>query len=255
MAQTENKTDGNFGDISKDTVGGLIPASQWCHNVCVSQERVKRNLLEIQRDIAPYTVNIIAVTKYYGCDAIIAAYEAGLRDFGESRAIESIRKIESLPVDIRKNSRFHFIGHLQSNKVEKVVKYFDAIHSIDSLKIANIVSQVACSFNKREKIFLQVNNSGEEQKSGFTKELLEKDLETILSLPGIEVVGLMNMAPLNVDEETLQGLFRDMREYKDYLENKFSVKLSELSMGMSNDYKMAVREGATAIRIGRKLFK
>ena len=255
MAQTDKETDEIYGDVSKNPIDGLIPASQWCSDVCVNQEKVKQNLLEVQRDIVPYTVKIIAVTKYYGCDAIIAAYNAGLRNFGESRAIESIKKIESLPEDIRKNSKFHFIGHLQSNKAEKVVRYFDVIHSIDSLKIASIVSQIDCGFNKREKVLLQINNSCEKQKSGYTKDLLENDFRKIIELPGVEVVGLMNMAPIDANEEILKKLFKDMREYRNFLENKFSVKLPELSMGMSNDYKLAVKEGATAIRIGRKLFK
>ena len=160
-----------------------------------------------------------------------------------------------MPDEIRKNSTFHFIGHLQTNKVEKVVKSFDVIESVDSLKVAKAISKSACSLNKREKVLLQVNNAGEEQKSGFSKDTLKTELREILSLSGIEVLGLMNMAPLGVDENAIEGLFKDIREFRDELEREFNVTLPELSMGMSNDYKIALSEGATIIRIGRKLFK
>ena len=103
------------------------------------QNTVKENLLQIQEDIAPYKPNIIAVTKYFDEIAIIDAYNAGLRDFAESRVVEAIEKINKLPENIRKSSKFHFIGHLQTNKVKKVVENFDIIHSIDSIKLAKIV--------------------------------------------------------------------------------------------------------------------
>lgn len=232
----------------------LIPAKTWGGDAVINRRLVKDNLQEIQNNIAHSKVKIVAVTKYYGLDAILAGYEAGIRDFGESRANDAINKLEQLPEDIRKNSTFHFIGHLQSNKAERVVKYFDVIESVDSLKIAQAVSKSACLFNKREKVLLQVNNAGEEQKSGFSKETLRAELGEIISLGGIEVSGLMNIAPLNASEDELAELFCDIREFRDELEKEFNITLSELSMGMSNDYKIALGEGATIIRIGRKLF-
>ena len=134
----------------------LIPSECWGEDKAIDCSLVKSNLSTIQEKIAHYNVKIIAVTKYFGLKAIEAGYEAGIRDFAESRAVESIRKIEQLPQEIRTNSTFHFIGHLQSNKAEKVVKYFDIIHSVDSLKIASAISKAACSLNKREKILLQI---------------------------------------------------------------------------------------------------
>ena len=232
----------------------LIPAGSWGEDVAVDSSMVKLNLCSIKEKIAHCNVKIIAVTKYFGQKAIKAAFEAGIRDFGESRALEAIEKIEKLPLEIRQSSTFHFIGHLQSNKAEKVVKHFDVIHSIDSLKIAKLISKAACSLNKREKVFLQINNAEEKQKSGYNKEQLKKELKEILELKGIEVVGLMNMAPLRADNTELERLFRDVREFRDELERKFNISLPELSMGMSDDYEIAVREGATVIRIGRKLF-
>lgn len=217
-------------------------------------ETVKANLLRIQEEIAPYKPNIIAVTKYFGVDAVIAAYEAGLRDFGESRALEAIDKINQLPEKIRENSNFHFIGHLQGNKVKKVVKYFEFIHSVDSLKLAQHISSEAAAEGKVQKIFLQLNNAGEEQKFGYSKDALIKDFPEIQKLEGVQVAGLMSMTPLNADDDELRKLFLDTAETKKILEKTFDCKLPELSMGMSQDYKIAAGCGATMLRIGRKLF-
>ena len=106
-------------------------------------DSVRDNLLRVKKTIVPYTPNIIAVTKYYGLEAILDAYEVGLRNFGESRANDAIQKIENLPDEIRKNSKFHFIGHLQTNKVDRVVRYFDYIQSVDSVKLAKAISESA----------------------------------------------------------------------------------------------------------------
>lgn len=215
---------------------------------------VEKNLSQIQEEIAPYKPNIIAVTKYFGQDAVIAAYEAGLRNFGESRAIEAIEKINQLPQEVRENSNFHFIGHLQTNKVKKVVENFDYIHSIDSVKLANAVSQAASEAGKIQNILLQLNNANEEQKFGLPKDDLIEVFEDIQKLDGIKVVGLMNMAPLGADENELETLFKDVISTKNLLEEKFNCKLPEVSMGMSQDYGVAARCGATMLRIGRKLF-
>ena len=232
----------------------LIPSQSWGEDIAIDSSLVELNLKAIKQTIAHYNVKIIAVTKYFGLKAMQAGYEAGIRDFAESRANESIKKIQMLPDEIRKNSTFHFIGHLQSNKAEKVVKHFDVIHSVDSLKIAQAISKAACSLNKKEKIFLQINNAGEEQKSGYDKEQLKKEFIKILALDGVDILGLMNMAPLGADKETLEFLFSDIKNFRDELEKEYEVTLPELSMGMSDDYEIAVKNGATMIRIGRKLF-
>lgn len=244
---------GEQADNHKEVLD-LIPSNHWGEDVSVNTELVKSNLLEIKSKIVPCKPRIIGVTKYYGLNAIIRGYEAGLRDFGEARALDAVDKIEQLPQEIRENSTFHFIGHLQTNKAEKVVRYFDYIHSVDSLKLAAKISDSACHLNKREKILLQVNNAGEEQKFGYNKEQLMADMSKILNLNGVEVTGLMNMAPLGAAEDVLHKTFRELREIRDELEKKFGIKLPELSMGMSDDYETAVAEGATMIRIGRKLF-
>ncbi len=217
-------------------------------------EKIKSNLLQIQEKIVPYTVNIIAVTKYYDTDVMLSAYKAGLRHFGESRAVDAVRKINELPDDVRKNSTFHFIGHLQSNKVRLVVNNFDYIHSVDSLKLAQIISDEAIKAHKKQKVFLQLNNACEEQKFGFSKGELLKDFKSIIDLEGLEVLGLMNIAPLTQDRQELAELFKDVKDFQMELEEKYEVKLNDISMGMSNDYDIAVANGATWVRIGTKLF-
>ena len=218
------------------------------------QFKIKENLIRIREEIAPYTPNIIAVTKYFDEIAIEEAYEAGLRDFGESRVIEAIEKIQKLPEEIQNNSKFHFIGHLQTNKVRKAVEHFDVIHSVDTLKVAEKISESATEIGKIQNIFLQLNNAGEAQKSGFSKEELFSDFEKISVLPNIKILGLMNMAPLGAPESLLRELFHGVCTTQDELEGKFGYKLPEISMGMSQDYVIAAQEGATMLRIGRKLF-
>ena len=221
----------------------------------ISPNIIEKNLLRIREEIAPFKPNIIAVTKYCDETAIISAYKAGLRDFAESRAVEAIEKINNLPEDIRENSNFHFIGHLQTNKVKKVISYFDFIHSIDSLKLAEMISDEALKMNKIQKIFIQLNNACEEQKFGFSKEVLLNSFDNICKLPAVCVIGLMNIAPLNANENELRTLFNDVKQIQDVLNKKFNCNMTEISMGMSNDYKIAVQCGSTILRIGRKLFR
>ena len=217
-------------------------------------EKIKQVLSQIQEQIAPYTPNIVAVTKYFSRDAILDAYQVGLRNFGESRAVEAIEKINSLPEEVKENSKFHFIGHLQSNKVNKVVKNFDVIHSVDSLKLAQAISDEAIKEGKAQDVFLQLNNANEEQKFGFSKEELFENFSKIKDLKGLNILGLMNIAPLGLSENELDILFEDVRQTQNELVNKFNCEMKELSMGMSQDYQIAVRHGATMLRIGRKLF-
>lgn len=216
---------------------------------------VKDNLLRVKQTIVPYKPNIIAVTKYYGLDAILEAYDAGLRDFGESRANDAIKKIEELPEEIRNNSKFHFIGHLQTNKVDKVVKYFDYIQSVDSLKLAKCISESANRLNKVQKVLLQINISEEVQKFGFSKRELYENFDEIMKLPSLEICGFMCMAPLGATDEELDKVFSEALQIKTELNKQYTLNLQELSMGMSDDYLRAVANGATMIRLGRILFK
>lgn len=215
---------------------------------------IKENLLQIKNEIAPYTPNIIAVTKYFDESKIIEAYEAGLRNFGESRVLEAIEKIQKLPKEVRENSSFHLIGHLQTNKANKAVGNFDYIHSVDTLNLAKTLSEEALRKGIVQKVLLQINNANEEQKFGFSKDEIYINFEEMKSLKGLEIVGLMNMAPFGLEKESLSELFEDIVKLRDELEKKFDCTLKEISMGMSGDYKEAVVAGATMIRVGRKLF-
>ena len=218
------------------------------------QYKVRQNLLQIQEDIAPYKPNIIAVTKYFDESAIIDAYNAGLRDFAESRVVEAVKKIDNLPSDIKDNSRFHFIGHLQTNKVRKVVGKFDYIHSVDSLRLAEVISEEAQNVGKIQQVLLEVNVAKEDQKYGFSEDEIIREFASLRKLPGINIAGLMCMTPLGASEKTQDEVFKKIVSLKESLENMFDCELKELSMGMSQDYKEAAKFGATMLRIGRKLF-
>jgi len=214
------------------------------------------SISENLENIQTYTSNarIIAVTKYVTTDKVIEAYKAGIRDFGENKVQDAEKKRAALPEEIEKNSIWHFLGHLQTNKVKNVVGKFDFIHSVDSLKLAKAISEYASSQNLIQKVFIQVNIAKEESKFGFSPEELEKCFSEISGFGSINIVGLMTMAPFTSDLEKQKSAFGGLRELRNQLQEKFNIRLDELSMGMSNDYKIAVEEGATMIRIGQALF-
>ncbi len=216
--------------------------------------QIEKNLRQIQEEIAPYKPNIIAVTKYFDENAVMEAYAAGMRDFAESRVIEGSEKINRLPEDVRANSTFHFIGHLQTNKAKKAVENFDVIHSVDSVRLAQKISEYALGINKVQKILLQVNIAGEIQKTGFEAEEMLNSLPQIMDMRGIELIGLMCMTPLGDSPDRIRNYFRQVRELRDLVSKRYGAELKELSMGMSQDYVIAAQEGSTMLRIGRRLF-
>lgn len=218
-------------------------------------DRVQENVAKIKAQVAPYNPTIVAVTKYFDESQIIKYYNLGFRDFGENRAKEAVEKIKKLPDEIVKNSRFHLIGHLQTNKVKFAVGNFDLIHSVDSLKLAQAISEEAKAKGITQNILLQINNAHEEQKSGFSPEEIKEEFKKILELENIKINGVMNMAPINSSEEELHRLFKNIKQINDELQSEFGVELKQISMGMSNDYKIALEEGATIIRLGRILFE
>ena len=156
---------------------------------------------------------------------------------------------------MRENSTFHFIGHLQTNKVKQALKVFEYIHSVDSVKLAQTISQNALELGKIQKVLIQINNANEEQKFGFSKDEVFDKFEQLKSLNGIEIVGVMNMAPLNAEDKEIERLFSEITQIRDSLEKKFNCELKEISMGMSQDYKIAAQQGSTMLRVGRKLFR
>ena len=210
---------------------------------------IAENIKRYQSSL-PSGVKLIAVSKTKPVEDLQQAYEAGQRLFGENKALEMRDKHEVLPKDIH----WHFIGHLQTNKVSKVVANFDVIHSIDSVKLAEVVSNEAVRQGKVQDVFVQLNNAEEEQKFGFSKKTLMESFNILLSLKGIKILGLMNIAPFEADEQELECLFEDIRQTQLKLSSEFGVEMQNISMGMSNDYHIAVKHGATMLRIGRKLF-
>lgn len=214
------------------------------------------NVSENLKNVQSYTSNarIIAVVKYVTADRVVEAYTAGIRDFGENKVQDAERKRAELPEEVNKSSIWHFLGHLQTNKVKKVVGVFDYIHSVDSLKLAKAISEEAYSQNIIQKVLIQVNIAGEESKFGFSPKEIEENFSEISKLDSINIVGLMTMAPFTSDTEEQRTVFKGLRELRNRLKEKYGEPIEELSMGMSNDYKIAVEEGATMIRIGQALF-
>lgn len=218
-------------------------------------DKILENFEKIKTQIEPYKPTIIAVTKYFDEKQIIKYYEMGFRDFGENRVKDALDKIEKLPEKIRKNSKFHLIGHLQTNKAKLAVGNFDLIHSVDSVKLAKAINEEATKRGIVQNILLQINNAREEQKSGFSPEEINSAFKEIMHLQSIKICGVMNMAPVNASDEKLHYLFGNIKQINDVLQSEFGVELKQISMGMSRDYKIALEEGATMIRLGRILFE
>ena len=203
-------------------------------------------------------IELVAVSKNHPADAIIAAVELGLGVFGENRVQEfAAKSLEVAAAGVRGRMRAHLIGHLQSNKAAKAVEVFDAIDSVDSLKLAERLDEAAGRIGKRLPVLLEIKLSHEESKAGMepdSPELAEL-LENLPSLKNLEAQGLMTIAPLDVPEEETRACFRALRVLRD----RFAVahprlNLPVLSMGMSGDFALAIAEGATRIRVGTALF-
>jgi len=195
-------------------------------------------------------ITVVAASKYADAGGIREAYDAGLRDFGENRVQEALAKMESLPADIN----WHFIGHLQRNKATKVVGEFDIIHSVDSLRLAEKINQVGRDRELIQRVMLEINISGEESKFGLDSRNAEELAAGVSAMPNIELTGLMTIAPFTTDETVIRAVFRGLRELRDKLSGKLGKPLPNLSMGMTNDWRIAIAEGATHLRIGSAIF-
>lgn len=193
-------------------------------------------------------VTIVAVTKTHGPEAVQAAIDAGLGDVGENRIQEALPKMDSVHGQVR----WHLIGHLQRNKV-KALPRFDLLHSLDSARLADAVHGVGESEGRPIQALVQVSVVGEETKGGFERGEWASEAERLRGLTGIHVRGVMTMAPLDADDRTLRTVFAGAREARDVF-RAAGHDATELSMGMSNDYEMAVEEGATLVRLGTILF-
>ena len=197
-------------------------------------------------------ITFLAATKTVDAPTINHAISLGLRYIGENRVQELLSKYDDYDLD---HASLQFIGHLQSNKAARAAELADWIHSVDSEKLVRKLSDAAVKNGKKLKILLEVNVSGEESKYGIrTKEDLFQIAKAAVSAPGIELAGLMTMAPAGAAPETLKNVFSGLRKLKEELQTELSVQLPELSMGMSGDYPAAIAEGATIVRIGTAVF-
>lgn len=200
------------------------------------------------------SLTLVAVTKYTDAASMRQAYANGLHDFGESRVQDALPKraeLNDLP------ARWHFIGHLQTNKVSRVVGAFRLVHSVDSFKLAEALNREALAQGTVQPILLQVNTSGESSKYGISPDEATATAERIIQeLPGLKLEGLMTMAPRAADPEAARPFFRRLRELRDDINGRLPATeaLRHLSMGMSQDFAVAIEEGATLIRIGSGLF-
>ncbi len=195
-------------------------------------------------------IELVAVSKYQPAPRIRTITEEGLTLFGESRVQEATAKIPLLPAKLR----WHFIGHLQSNKIRKALPFFELFHSVDSLDLALAMDRIAEEMGRFPRVLLEVNVSGEASKHGFSPKDLKASLDQLLRLPRLQVEGFMTMAPLSKDPETARPYFAQLRELRDEAARDFGIPLSSLSMGMSHDFEVAIEEGATLVRIGSALF-
>jgi pyridoxal phosphate enzyme (YggS family) len=217
-------------------------------NITSLRKRIERKCLEVKRNSSE--IKLIAVSKTYAIDFILEALKKGINDFGENKAQEFSSKYGRLGDKVT----WHFIGHLQRNKVRYVVPAADYIHSVDSILLASEINKYAARSNKIQKILLQVKTSYEESKSGIGNpdELLEL-ARFCESSANIEPVGLMTIAPLTDDTTLIRQSFKQLRKLKDDLNSK-GFALKDLSMGMTSDFEIAIEEGATMLRIGSAIF-
>jgi pyridoxal phosphate enzyme (YggS family) len=224
-------------------------------------DRLRDNLASVRGQIAdaarragraPDAVRLVAVTKRCPLDVARALVALGQHDLGENYPQELWRKADALAGT---PARWHLIGHLQSNKARRTYPLVRLVHSVDSLKLLRLLDELAAATHDPAQVYLQVNCSGEVSKHGWTPEGLLADAEVVASCGRIPIKGLMTMAALDAPAEAARPAFRLLRETRDRLRERAGMPLPELSMGMSNDYRVAVDEGATLVRIGSALFE
>lgn len=210
------------------------------------------------RQHIPEGVTMVCVSKFHPAEAIMEAYNAGERDFGESRVQELLPKYEALPKDIR----WHFIGHLQTNKVRQIVPFVHMIHSVDSVRLLETINREAEKIQRKVRVLLEVHVAKEETKSGFSPEELEqlriKNFELSDCFPWVEVCGIMGMATNTDNVEEWRRCFREIKALAAHLspitDSVASDTRPQISMGMSDDYLIAIEEGSTMVRIGSSIF-
>jgi pyridoxal phosphate enzyme (YggS family) len=230
----------------------LYNYSQAVTTICENLERVRSQIADAAQKSgrSPDEIELVAISKTHDADKVRAAQEAGQTLFGESRVQEARAKIPELPSSLR----WHFVGHLQKNKIRYALPLFELFHGIDSLNLARDLNRIAEEDGMHPRILLEVNVAGEGSKFGFKPETLRQEMEQLLSLGRLSIEGLMTIPPLAEKAEPSRKFFVDLRELRNALETVFDMKLPRLSMGMTNDFPVAVEEGATLIRVGTAIF-
>jgi PLP dependent protein len=223
------------------------------------EPKIAENLQSVRMDIAESerfsgrsagSVQLLAVSKMHPPEVIRQAVEAGQWLFGENRVQEAKAKIPDLPAKVR----WHLIGHLQSNKIRQALPLFEVIHGVDSVELVDEIQRIAEDLCLFPRVLLQVNLAGESSKFGFVPGRLLSEVERISRADRLQVEGLMTIPPLASDPEDSRKYFVQLRELRDRLEKDFQFPLPQLSMGMSGDYRIAVEEGATLVRVGTAIF-
>ncbi|MFZ5801326.1 MAG: YggS family pyridoxal phosphate-dependent enzyme [Candidatus Omnitrophota bacterium] len=225
---------------------------------------IKDNILKLNEDIAavcakagrdPQEITLVAVTKTATVEDIKEAAAAGITDFAESRvqeAREKFARLKHIP-----GLRWHLVGHLQTNKIKPALEIFLLIHSVDSLRLLQEINKCASRWEKPAEVLLQVNVSGEKTKFGVSPEGVDEILKEAAGLEAVRVKGLMTIAPLTNDEKAIRAAFSGLRRLKERVERSISapnIVMQHLSMGMTNDYRIAIEEGSNMLRIGRGIF-
>ncbi len=216
--------------------------------LAVVRQRIARAAVRARRD--PASVTLIGATKSVEADRVRASLQAGLRDFGENRVQEALPKIAA----VGPGPRWHLIGHLQRNKARQAVGPFAVVQSLESVALAQALDRFARAANRRVPVLIEVNVGGEPSKFGVAPGAVEDFVQALAAYERLEPIGLMTVAPLAPDPQAVRPVFRALRELRDGVRRLVGDAFCELSMGMSDDFEVAIEEGATMVRIGRAIF-
>jgi len=220
--------------------------------VAENLERVREQIMQaaVKAGRSTSDIELVAITKTHPAEKVREALGTGQTLFGESRVQEARAKIPELP----SNLRWHFVGHLQKNKIRHALPLFELFHSVDSLALAQEMNRIAAEEGGHPSVLLEVNVAEEGSKFGFKDETLRAEMESLLALPRLSLEGLMCIPPLADEPEASRTFFVRLRELRDSLEKEFDLRLPCLSMGMTQDFWIAVEEGATLVRVGTAIF-
>ena len=220
------------------------------NNLEIINKKIRKAALKVNRN--PEEIKLVAVTKTATTEQIEEAINAGVKIIGENRVQDAKKKYQIFTADVE----WHLIGHLQTNKAKYAVEIFNCIHSVDSIKLTQEIDKRSLQFGKIMDVLVEVNVSGEETKYGIKSEEVETFLKEISEFPRIRIRGLMTIAPIAEDKEEVRPYFRKLRELSEKIKSKNieNIKMDYLSMGMTEDFEIAIEEGANMVRIGRGIF-